>query len=112
MTDKKKKFVQVEERNKILYITLNRPELHNAFNENVIEDLKRAFTEGVKENSSARAVVLTGNGKSFSAGADLNWMKSMVNYSFDQNLADSHSLFSMFHSIKVPSSSLPLYLNY
>jgi len=77
---------------------LNRPQLHNAFNEDVITELTTTFKK--IDNSLCRSVVLTGNGKSFSAGADLNWMKKMANYSEKENLKDAEQLFDMIYSIK------------
>ena len=66
-------------KDKIATVTLNRPEVHNAFNEVMIAELTEAFKK-ISEDDEVRVVVLTGNGKSFSAGADLNWMKKMINY--------------------------------
>ena len=77
-------------------ITLNRPEVHNAFNEVMIAELTEIFKK-ISEDESARVVLLTGNGKSFSAGADLNWMKKMINYSYEQNLEDSLKLAELFY---------------
>lgn len=79
-------------------VTLNRPELHNAFNEVVIQDLISCFDE-INENHSVRAVVLQSTGKSFSAGADLNWMRKMVSYSRDENLEDSKQLALMLNKL-------------
>lgn len=79
-------------------VTLNRPEIHNAFNDQVISELTQFFTEN-RENPDLRLIVLTGAGKSFCAGADLNWMKAMKNYSFDENVADSKRMNDMFHAI-------------
>jgi methylglutaconyl-CoA hydratase len=81
---------------KIATITLNRPEVHNAFNEVMIAELTEVFKK-ISEDDEVRVVVLTGNGKSFSAGADLNWMKKMINFSYEQNLDDSLKLAELFY---------------
>jgi len=83
-------------KDRIASVTLNRPEVHNAFNEVMIAELTEIFRK-ISENESVRVVVLTGNGKSFSAGADLNWMKKMINYSYEENLEDSIKLAELFH---------------
>ncbi len=75
--------------NKAATVTLNRPEVHNAFNDQMLIDLIDVF-KSLENEDSARAVILTGNGKSFCAGADLNWMGSMVNYSYEENIEDSN----------------------
>lgn len=72
-------------------VTLNRADKHNAFNAEMISELTDAF-QLVERDPAVRVVVLTGSGKSFSAGADLNWMKSMAGYSEDENLDDSLKL--------------------
>jgi methylglutaconyl-CoA hydratase len=79
-------------------VWLNRPELHNAFNETMIAELTRAFGE-MDRNPAVRAMVLGANGKSFCAGADLNWMKKMSGYSFGQNFADAEALAAMMHAL-------------
>ena len=79
-------------------VALNRPEIHNAFNDKLIEELRRVFFE-LDGNDQCRLAVLTGNGKSFCAGADLNWMKSMVDYSKSENIEDSRKLSNMFAGI-------------
>lgn len=79
-------------------VTLNRPEIHNAFNDQLIEELTHIFSE-LNNDDSVRVVVLTGEGKSFCAGADLNWMSSMVNYSKEENVQDSLKLAKMFQVI-------------
>lgn len=76
-------------------VTLNRPELHNAFNDELILDLIKCFRE-LEVDEKVRLVVLTGAGKSFCAGADLNWMKRMKDYSFEENLKDSQNLAELF----------------
>ncbi len=80
------------------YINLNRPEIHNAFNDEMIKELTEKFNS-LSEDKSCRLIVITGNGKSFCAGADLNWMKSMKDYSFEQNVADSKALDGLFKAI-------------
>ena len=77
--------------NAIATITLNRPDVHNAFNDQVISDLNTAFKKA-EADKTVRVVILRGNGKSFSAGGDLNWMRKMADYSFDENVADAMGL--------------------
>ena len=79
-------------------ITLNRPELHNAFNDELITELVLCFNE-LEKNSNIRLVILTGEGKSFCAGADLNWMKRMKDYTFEENVKDSQALAELFSVI-------------
>ncbi len=79
-------------------VTLNRPELHNAFNDELILELISCFNQ-LDIDDSIRLVVLTGEGKSFCAGADLNWMKRMKNYSFEENVKDSQQLAQLFSVI-------------
>ena len=82
----------------IARVTLDRPDVHNAFNDELIRLVTGAFTDlGARDD--IRVIVLAGNGKSFCAGADLNWMKRMVQYSHDQNVEDARALASMFLSI-------------
>jgi methylglutaconyl-CoA hydratase len=75
-------------------VTLNRPELRNAFDDAVILALTRAFEE-IEHDDAIRVVVLAGNGPAFCAGADLNWMKRMAGYGYEQNLADAQALAAM-----------------
>jgi methylglutaconyl-CoA hydratase len=82
----------------ITRITLNRPDTHNAFDETLIAQLTEAF-ESLREDEATRVVVVQGAGKSFCAGADLNWMGKMVNYSFAENLEDARALARMFEMI-------------
>lgn len=79
-------------------ITLNRPEIHNAFNDELISGLTEEF-KAMESDEEIRLVVLTGEGKSFCAGADLNWMKKMVDYSESENIADSMNLANMFETM-------------
>jgi methylglutaconyl-CoA hydratase len=76
-------------------VWLNRPELHNAFNAQLIEEMIGLF-ESFKQE---RLIILSGRGQSFCAGADLNWMKAMKNYSAEENFQDSKRLARMFSAI-------------
>ena len=79
-------------------VTLNNPEKHNAFDDHMIAELSAAFAQ-LDGDSSVRAMVLAANGKSFSAGGDLNWMKRMANYNYDENLRDARGLAQMLESL-------------
>lgn len=83
---------------RIANVTFNRPEIHNAFNGTVIEEMSDIFAK-IKANDDIRVVLLTGKGKSFCAGADLNWMRGVIKQSFDENLAESNALADLFYSI-------------
>lgn len=85
-------------------LTFNRPEIHNAFNAAVIDECAAAL-RAFDADQAIRLVVLTGAGKSFCAGADLNWMKSVVSQTYEQNLAESNrlaDLFWQFYSFRCP----------
>jgi methylglutaconyl-CoA hydratase len=90
--------IQVEEKNHIATVTLNRPEVRNAFHPQMIAEITKAF-RSLGASRDLRAIVLRGEGKVFCAGADLNWMKEMVNYSLEENKKDSAELFEMFKAI-------------
>jgi len=79
-------------------LTLNRPDVRNAFNETVIAELTGAF-RALADEPSVRAIVLSGNGPAFCAGADLNWMKKMAGYSDEENRADALRLAEMLRAI-------------
>jgi methylglutaconyl-CoA hydratase len=79
-------------------VSLNRPDLHNAFNETLIAEISECFTR-LGGDDNVQLVVLTGSGKSFCAGADINWMKKMIEYSREENIADSQKLADMFKII-------------
>lgn len=79
-------------------VTLNNPDQHNAFDDAMIDHLQQAF-DTLDKNPQVRVMVLAAEGKSFSAGADLNWMKRMANYSYAENLADAKKLSGMLHSL-------------
>ncbi len=82
----------------ITTVTLNRPDVRNAFDADLIHDLT-AWAATVPSDGSVRAVVLQGAGSVFSAGADLEWMSAMLKYSRDENLEDARRAASMFHAI-------------
>ena len=88
-------FLLSERAGAVEYLTLNRPDVRNAFNEEVIAELT-AWARQAAEDASLRLVVLRGAGKVFSAGADANWMAKMVSYSREQNLADARRMAEMF----------------
>lgn len=82
----------------VAQITLNRPEVRNAFNDEVIAELTTAFTE-LGQNQEVRAIVLAASGPAFCAGADLNWMRRMADYSHAENLLDAAQLAEMLRVI-------------
>jgi methylglutaconyl-CoA hydratase len=79
-------------------VTLDRPEIRNAFNDELISALATALRE-LDADEGVRAVVLAGNGPAFCAGGDLNWMKRMAGYSYEQNLADAQALAGMLATL-------------
>ncbi len=83
-------------------VTLNRPDVHNAFDDAIIARLIDIF-EQVGRDPTIRVMILQSTGKNFCAGADLNWMKRMANYSFDQNVADANLLAKMLFTLNTLS---------
>ncbi len=79
-------------------VWLNRPDVRNAFNDGVIAELTAAFA-GFADEAELRVVVLGGHGKAFCAGADLNWMRAMADYSWEQNRADAQALADMLWTL-------------
>ncbi len=84
-------FLQAVDDAGVARLTLKRPEVHNAFNDELIADLTAALKR-LEQDPAVRAVLLAAEGKSFSAGADLNWMKRMAGYSEEENRADARGL--------------------
>lgn len=78
----------------VLTVTLNRPEVHNAFNDELIAEAIDLFSH--LDVDATRAIVLKGTGKNFCAGADLNWMSRMVSYTREENVRDSSRLAKMY----------------
>ncbi|NIM59441.1 MAG: enoyl-CoA hydratase/isomerase family protein [Candidatus Aminicenantes bacterium] len=83
---------------KIARVFFNRPDVHNSFNSTMIRELDDAF-EKVKADKSIRVVVLSGKGKSFCAGADIKWLREIIDYSYEQNLEESIQLAEVLHKI-------------
>ena len=79
-------------------VTLNRPDVRNAFNEEVIAELTQVFAN-LSARGDLRCIVLAANGPAFCAGADLNWMRAMAGYSWDENHADAQKLAAMLHTL-------------
>jgi len=80
------------------YVTLNRPEVRNAFNEHLIAEMT-AWAEGAARDASLRGAVIGGAGKSFCAGADVAWMAKMAGYTREENLRDARAAAAMFAAI-------------
>jgi methylglutaconyl-CoA hydratase len=91
------KTIETVSDNKVLTIWLNRPEVHNAFNRTMLEELAGAFRDAM--DSDAVCVVLRGKGKSFCAGVDLNWMKDVSQNSYEANYQESLLLSKCFYTI-------------
>ena len=94
----KSTFLTVEAAGPVATITLTQPDVRNAFSDEVIADITRAFT-WVGEQAQVRAVVLAAEGPAFCAGANLNWMRAMADYSRDENLVDAGKLAEMLRVI-------------
>jgi methylglutaconyl-CoA hydratase len=90
--------IEVRIDSRVANVTLNRPDVRNAFNEATIAELALAFDE-LGRNDDVRVIVLAANGPAFCAGGDLNWMKSMAGYSDAENLADATKLADMLRTI-------------
>jgi methylglutaconyl-CoA hydratase len=88
----------VQKQDGVARVTLDRPQLRNAFDDALIESLTKAFLE-IENDKTLRVMVLAGNGPAFCAGADLNWMKRMARYGYDENLADAQALARMLATL-------------
>ncbi len=82
----------------VAHVALHRPEVHNAFDDKLIGELTQLF-EQLDKDKAVRLAVLSGNGKSFCAGGDLNWMRGMKDFSRAENIADSKKLSGMYARI-------------
>jgi methylglutaconyl-CoA hydratase len=82
----------------VLWVTLNRPESHNALNPAMIGALTAVF-RSLPDQPEIRVVVLTGNGRSFCAGADLAFMRAAADYTFSENVADGEAIFDLMQAV-------------
>ncbi|OGD22749.1 MAG: enoyl-CoA hydratase [Candidatus Aminicenantes bacterium RBG_16_63_16] len=98
MDDRTYETLLVERRDRTIQIILNRPRVHNSFNARMIHELQAAFG-AAGTDPDARIVILTGAGESFCAGADLNWMREIIGYSFEQNLEESLAIADLLQAI-------------
>jgi methylglutaconyl-CoA hydratase len=92
------KFLLVSVDNHVGRIALNRPEVRNAFNDELIAEITAAFAD-LGKRDDVRCIVLSAAGTAFCAGADLNWMRRMADYSYNENLEDAGKLATMLHTI-------------
>ncbi|QJR14960.1 enoyl-CoA hydratase/isomerase family protein [Usitatibacter palustris] len=90
--------IVIEHQGPIGLVTLNRPERHNAFDDALINDLTEAL-RSMEAEDSVRAIVISGAGPSFSAGADLDWMKRAAGYSKDENQRDAMALGALMRTL-------------
>jgi methylglutaconyl-CoA hydratase len=90
--------VQITQSGPVTHVVLNRPDVRNAFNETLIEELT-GWAESVRPGGPSRAAILSGAGKTFCAGADLAWMSKMVGYSAEDNVRDARTLARMFQAL-------------
>lgn len=88
----------IDNRGGVATVTLNRPEIRNAFDDKLIANLASTF-KALDGDDAVRAIVLAGSGPAFCAGADLNWMKRMAGYSYEQNLHDAMGLAVMLQTL-------------
>lgn len=98
------KFLTTKRDGPVEHLTLNRPDVRNAFNEEVIAELTAWASDLASGSGGPRAVVLSGAGKVFCAGADLTWMSKMVHYTEAENLRDATAMSRMFTAL----DSLPV----
>ncbi|MFH1278776.1 MAG: enoyl-CoA hydratase/isomerase family protein [Candidatus Eisenbacteria bacterium] len=98
--------IRVERSGPVATVVLNRPEIHNAFNDVMLSELTAAFG-GLGSDDGVRVVVITGEGKSFCAGADLEWMKRMAEFTYEQNVEDSRRLAECMHRLdRLPKATV------
>lgn len=90
--------LEIHQENKSLVVSLNRPELHNAFDQRMITELTEVF-RAVDKRQGVRSVVLTGQGSTFCAGADLSMMKAAAESDFEQNVAEGELIFNLMMAV-------------
>src|SRR5258705_9977393 len=94
----RKPMLKIDVHRSVAFVLLDRPNVHNAFNDELVRQITEAFTE-LGRRDEVRVIVLAGNGKSFCAGADLNWMKRMVQFTHEENVADAKAVSRMYLAI-------------
>ncbi|HEU5137605.1 MAG TPA: enoyl-CoA hydratase/isomerase family protein [Steroidobacteraceae bacterium] len=90
--------IEIEQRDAVRWVWLNRPEVRNAFNDVLVAEISAAFAD-IEASAGTRVVVLGSRGPVFSAGADLNWMKSMAAFSHAENHSDALQVARMFNAV-------------
>ncbi len=90
--------IELKQDDTVLTVAMNRPQSHNAMTPTMIRELTAVFQE-INGRSDVRVVVLTGNGRSFCAGADLNFMRAAAEYGYDENVADGEAIFELMLAI-------------
>lgn len=93
------KFIKLEKSEHWTAVTLNRPEVRNAFQPEMIQELTTVFQD-LSKDQDTKIILLRGEGTAFCAGADLGWMKQMVNFTAQENKHDSERLWNMFEAIR------------
>ena len=91
-------FITTRRDGAVEHLTLNRPDVRNAFNEHVIDELTR-WADATAKDPAVRCVILAGAGKLFCAGADLTWMSKMVAYTHEENVRDAQAMARMFSAL-------------
>lgn len=91
-------YILFKKENSIAKLILNRPEIRNAFNDKLINEFDKILDK-IETDNSIKAVILQGSGEHFSAGADLNWMKSMIKFSEEENFNDALKLANMLNKL-------------
>ena len=90
--------IQITQSGPVTHVVLNRPDVRNAFNEALIEELT-VWAQSIGPGGASRVAILSGAGKTFCAGADLAWMSKMVGYSTEENVRDAQTLARMFQAL-------------
>jgi methylglutaconyl-CoA hydratase len=90
--------IQIRNEDGVARVTLARPEARNAFNAEVISELRATFG-ALSKDDAVRAIVLAGEGKAFSGGADVNWMRAALDLNYEANVADAAAMSAMFRAI-------------
>lgn len=92
-------WIEIEKKHSFAHLVLNRPDKKNAFNKEMIKEITDSITE-LDADPTVKVIIIKGSGDTFSSGADLEWMKSQVDNSYDQNVKESEELFEMFFAIR------------